>query len=76
MKVVDLYMELAKGKVIVYDSFECELFRGSDRPRSNLVRGMIAGWATELFKRKVSVKEVKCIAKDDPYCEFVIEATS
>jgi len=76
IKATDVYLGEARMRVIVYDSFECELFRGEGKPMSNLIRGIIAGWVSRLFKREVSVKEVKCIAKGDPYCEFVVEAVS
>jgi len=76
IKVTDMYLEEARMRIIVYDSFECELFRGEGRPMSNLIRGMMAGWVSRLLKRDISVKEVRCVAKGDPYCEFVVEAVS
>ncbi|MCS7104287.1 MAG: hypothetical protein NZ954_01820 [Thermofilaceae archaeon] len=59
----------------VYDSFECQLFKGVGEIRGNFVRGLVAGWlsmhwgVTEEFE--VLAREVKCIAKGDPYCEYV-----
>jgi len=56
----------------VYDSFECEIGKPSDKPFSHFLRGFIAGLFSGLFKQKYTVKETKCIAKGDPYCEFII----
>ena len=58
----------------VYNSFECELGLGAGEPYSHLMRGFIAGCVAELFGVKVNVEEVRCIAKGDPYCEFIVKA--
>lgn len=60
------------GVARVWDSFECELYRGLGRPASHFVRGMIAGWLGKLFQADVKAVEVKCLATGDPYCEFRI----
>jgi len=57
----------------IYDSLECEVGRGARQSYSHLARGFIAGCIEELFGVKVSVIEVKCIAKNDPYCEFTVK---
>lgn len=55
----------------VYGCFECECAsKKSDKPYSHLVRGMTAGVLTRLFEVEMTVKETKCIAMGDPYCEF------
>jgi predicted hydrocarbon binding protein len=58
----------------VYDSFECELFKGEGEIRAGFVRGLIGGWMAARWGVEVAedieVNEVKCIAKGDPYCEF------
>ncbi len=55
----------------VHGCFECECApQKSDKPYSHLVRGMVAGVLTELFEVEMTVKEIKCIAMGDPYCEF------
>ena len=66
--------------VRVYDSFECELFKGVGEVRGNFVRGLIAGWLAarwgiEDFEGIVA-REEKCIAKGDPYCEYHIRGTA
>ena len=64
--------------VRVYDSFECELFRGVGEIRGNFVRGLIAGWLAGHWQlgegEEAFAREVKCIAKGDPYCEYVVRA--
>jgi predicted hydrocarbon binding protein len=62
------------GNILVYDSFECELGKGSVMPYSQFVRGIIAGTLSELFGRTYNVTEESCIAKGDPVCRFVAKA--
>ena len=64
--------------VRVYDSFECELFRGAGEIRGNFIRGLIAGWLAARWHverlEEVTAREVKCIARGDPYCQYWIRA--
>ena len=53
--------------------FECVGIR-SDEPRSHLFRGFLAGFFSKIWNRQVTVIETKCMAKGDPYCEFMIVA--
>ncbi len=57
----------------VHNSFECELFKGTGMTESHFIRGLIAGFMSSLFGVKVDVEETKCIAKGDPYCEFIVK---
>ena len=57
-------------RIRIYNSFECEAGRGARQPYSQLLRGVIAGILTELYKTKMTVKEQRCITTGDPYCEF------
>ena len=59
-------------RIRVYRSFECELGREYGREYSHIVRGILAGLTTNMFNREVAVREVRCIAKGDEYCEFEI----
>ncbi|UXD22058.1 hypothetical protein IPA_01225 [Ignicoccus pacificus DSM 13166] len=43
------------------------------KPVDAPVVGFIAGWLEEAWGRKVDGKEVKCLAKGDPYCEFELK---
>jgi len=61
-----------KARVIIFDNFECELFRGSYKPQSYFMKGVISGWFSKLFESEVIVNETKCIAMGDDYCEFKV----
>ena len=74
MKIISWNSEVKEAAIRVYDSFECELFKGSGRCESHLVRGIIAGWFSELFEKELIAVETKCIAKGDPYCEFEVKS--
>ncbi len=71
-----VYVDLKKKEALlrVYDSFECSLYKNEKTPMSNLVRGIFAGWFSELLKiPEVKVTEIKCIAVGDKYCEFLMK---
>ncbi len=74
MKTIKLDMDRREAIIRIYGCFECELYKRSKKPSSHLVRGMIAGWFSQFFKSEVSVIESKCIAKGDPYCEFLVKS--
>ena len=58
----------------VHDLFECVTFKGmSKEPSSHMFRGMLAGVIEEIANRQVISLEEKCIAKGDPYCQFVVK---
>jgi len=58
----------------IWENFECKPLAGRKRkPHSHLMRGLIAGIVSRLTGQPVKVREVKCLAKGDPYCEFVTE---
>ncbi len=53
--------------------FECEVLKDKvDKPASSFFRGLMEGFASKYFGSPVVVKETKCIAVGDPYCEFVV----
>ncbi|MCD6357859.1 MAG: 4-vinyl reductase [Thermoproteales archaeon] len=76
--IVRLDDEEMEAVVRVYDSFECELFRGAGEIRGNFIRGLIAGWLAARWGveelEKITAREEKCMAKGDPYCQFRIWA--
>lgn len=53
------------------DSFECIGLK-SKRPASYFFRGVMSGLLGELWKAEVIASEVKCIARGDGYCEFLV----
>ena len=64
--------------VRIYENSECQAFKYelSSRPllreryRSNLVRGFLAGYFSQVYGGEVSVFEEKCIVRGAPYCQF------
>jgi len=58
-----------------YNLYECEPLKGKmSESNSQLFRGILAGLIEEIVNKKVIVIEDKCLAKGDPYCQFVIKA--
>jgi hypothetical protein len=67
--------DMKEDKIIlrIEKSWECETMKGEiDSPASYYLRGFLAGFIEKYLGRKVGVKETKCIAVGDPYCEFNI----
>jgi len=60
--------------VKVWNNIECSLAKTKNlnKPFSHWLRGILAGFGSRYFGRRISAVEVKCIAKGDPYCEFII----
>ena len=75
LAVIEL-IELNPDKPLIviraYDSFECELGKGSDRPYSHVLRGILAGFLGRVLNENLIAREVRCIAKGDEYCEYEI----
>jgi len=73
--VLEPELNLARRRAIVriYGCFECELFKGLDRPASQFVRGMVSGFMSGVFGEKMFAEEIRCIAKGDEYCEFHVK---
>ncbi|MEM3728357.1 MAG: V4R domain-containing protein [Candidatus Bathyarchaeia archaeon] len=72
---VDIDMQRKSARLRVYQNFECELGVGKGKPYSQFYRGAVAGIFTRFFGKDVKVKETKCIAKGDQYCEFTVKAS-
>ena len=67
--------EIADDKIIIKleKLWECEIQKGVvDKLASNYMRGVLAGYFKTLLGKEVVVKETKCIAVGDPYCQFEI----
>ena len=72
-EVVSFDEEALKFVIRLYDNFECVPFAGKKkRPMSHLVRGGLAGLFSGVYNRDFKSEEVRCLAKGDPYCEFVL----
>lgn len=72
IKIKNFNIQLGRITIDVYDSFECEIVKekGTKKPDSELVRGILSGWFSSLLGYKVIFKETKCIALGDEFCEF------
>ena len=58
-------------KIKMYNSMECEICKPSKEPSGHFSRGILAGLLSKITRKEMVVDEVKCIAKGDPYCEFI-----
>lgn len=58
-------------RVKIYDNIECETCKPSNEMCGHFSRGMLAGLLSKIAGREMVVEEVKCIARGDPYCEFI-----
>ncbi len=70
LHIIDIDFRGRRATVRIIDSFECMMHGDSKRPSSHFIRGILAGWFSELFEEKVKAVEVKCIAQGHEYCEF------
>jgi len=71
--VKDYEMEVNEDIVVrFWDLFECQGLIGlAKTPSGYFTRGVLAGYINKISGKNVVVREVKCIARGDPYCEFV-----
>lgn len=73
MDVANLNVEKGEAQVRIYESFECETGKDNETPYGHFIRGILAGFFSSIFQREAKAVETKCIAKGDPYCEYVIK---
>jgi len=70
--------QISENKVIIKmeQLWECEIpvneHGKKDKPASNYVRGILAGFFETLLQKRVVVKETRCISLGHRYCEFEI----
>jgi len=69
-EIVELDPERASARVKAWNSFESG--EPSDVPICHFLRGVLVGFFSEMFGEACFGREVACMAKGDPYCEFVI----
>ncbi len=72
---VDVVMNKASdGEVVfrIYNNIECSKYRRENRPMGLLTQAIIEGFYKKLWSpHRVKVRETKCIAMGDQYCEFI-----
>ena len=63
----------ARAQLRIHHNFECGLGKNNGKPHSQFVRGILAGFFTQIFGKSVNAQETKCLAKGNSYCEFTIK---
>lgn len=63
-----------RAELSLSDNWECSLLKPAERPQSNFVRGVLAGFASKVFGEPVAAREVECVAAGARRCRFIIEA--
>lgn len=72
-EIVEFDEEKISAVILIKDLFECIPFAGrSQEAKSHFFRGYLAGIFKQLFNKKVTVEETKCVAKGDRNCLFKI----
>ena len=72
-KLMEIDFDRGVAVVQAFDSFECITHRDEGgEPRSQYVRGDLAGMFSEVFDRKVDAVETHCVAQGAPFCRFEI----
>lgn len=56
----------------MWDSAEC-MGQKSDKPTGHFIRGHIVGNVEEMYGIEVKCAETSCLARGNPYCEFIVE---
>jgi len=70
---LESYIDKTYCRVVVRELLECLGVR-NEKPNSQVFRGMLAGFLSKLWGKEVEVREIKCLALGDPYCEFEVRA--
>jgi len=73
VKVIKYDFSKAVSHIIVEDSTFAKTYGGSKTSTDVILQGFFAGGASSIFEKNVECKEIKCISKGDPICEFIIE---
>jgi predicted hydrocarbon binding protein len=58
--------------VRVYHSPFAEGYGPSSKPVCHMIRGVLAGMTSLVFRKEIESKEVSCLARGDEYCRFEI----
>ena len=60
-----------KFRIAIYDNFEC-LDKKSERANSHFTRGDVCGFFSTIMKTELRCDEIKCVAKGDASCDFLL----
>lgn len=73
-EVVEINLLKPRIRLRFYDLFESAGVREkSGEPFCHFFRGYLAGLFSKFLRKEVTVREIKCVARGDAYCEFIIE---
>ena len=73
LEIIKLSKEPPYIKLRIYNSIECTLVRRKrEKPFSQFIRGAITGVSNIILNTEMFAREIKCVTKGDPYCEFEI----
>jgi|Deesub1362A_J573_1020465.scaffolds.fasta_scaffold00012_123 hypothetical protein len=73
-KIIDSMVDDKRVILRFSNLWECEVLHNKvSEPASNFFRGVLCGLFSRFYGREVVVREVKCVAVGDNYCEYVIE---
>jgi predicted hydrocarbon binding protein len=73
LEEIEVDFEKRNGYIRIKQSFIAEEYGSSDRPVCHFLSGFFVGVLEEIFGEKLMGKQIKCISKGDPYCEFQFE---
>ncbi|HDM92854.1 MAG TPA: hypothetical protein ENG69_05625 [Candidatus Korarchaeota archaeon] len=73
-EVVEFNQSEGRALIRVKGSFECAESRGAEGKRSNILRGLLAGFVGAMWGIPTVGEELKCEAIGDPYDEILIRA--
>ncbi len=73
-KKIDV-IEIGDGRVVlrVQGALFGECMKGKGSAVDMALVGLMAGWLQGAIGRRVEGRELKCVAKGDPHCEFVLK---
>lgn len=71
----ELNVQSSTARIELAHNAECSSYEHASRPQSQYVRGIYGGFFSGLFGKSVNAEEVRCLAKGDPVCEFVLKPT-
>lgn len=63
---------LKQLRVKIHRSPFAEAYGSSPLPVCHLIRGVLAGMASIVFKKEVRAKELSCLAEGNPFCRFEV----
>lgn len=71
----ELDTQASSARVEFAHNAECLSYQRASKPQSQFVRGTYAGFFSGLFDKRATAEEVRCVAKGDTVCEFVLKPT-